>query len=122
MTHEPTTTDIMNALTGLTGRIDGLTNDVAELAEAVSELSTNTDARFDRSDSRLSNIETVLPTLVTKDYLDEKLADLRGDLVILARQQDKKTNVLVDTLTAKRILDAGDRRRIMSAGPFPETR
>lgn len=28
--------------------------------------------------------------MVTKDYLDDKLADLRGDLVVLTKKEDAK--------------------------------
>ena len=46
-----------------------------EILEAINEFSNKTDERF-------SKIEA---TMVTKDYLDDKLSDLRGDLVVLTR-------------------------------------
>lgn len=36
--------------------------------------------------------------MVTKDYLDDKLADLKGDLVVLMRKEDAKLQALVDVL------------------------
>jgi hypothetical protein len=49
--------------------------------------------RFDHVDERLDRVEirmgAVESTMVTKDYLDDKLADLRGDLIIIDRKEDK---------------------------------
>jgi len=45
-----------------------------EILKAINDFSTN----------------KVEATMVTKDYLDDKLSDLRGDLVVLMRKEDKK--------------------------------
>ena len=50
--------------------------------------------------------------LVTKDYLDDKLDNLRGELVVLTRKEDKKLISLVDTLYGKRVLSSTDRKHI----------
>ena len=49
----------------------------ATLIEAVQEFSSDTDARFRLMDSRLTRVES---RMVTKDYLDAKLASLKSDL------------------------------------------
>ncbi len=41
---------------------------------------------------------------VSVDYLDEKLFDLRGDLVVLVRKEDKKVTKLIKILQTKKIL------------------
>ncbi len=45
--------------------------------------------------------------MVTKDYLDEKLADLRGDLTILIRKEDTKLKTLVEVLQGEAHLELG---------------
>ena len=40
--------------------------------------------------------------MVTKSYLDDKLADLRGDLVVLTRKRTQET--LVEILADKKVL------------------
>ena len=57
--------------------------------------------------------------MVTKEYLDNKLGDLRGDLVILTRKEDRKLGVLVDELLERKVIDQDAARRIFSMEPFP---
>ncbi len=47
------------------------------------------DQRFDGIDKRFDRIEAVM---VTKSYLDDKLADLEGATVVRQRKQDDKVN------------------------------
>jgi len=58
--------------------------------------------------------------MVTKDYLDEKLADLRGDLVVLTRKEDAKVRTLVEILRERKVLTDDDAKRILSMEPFPQ--
>lgn len=71
-----------------------------EILEAINAFSGETDKRFDGIDGRLDGIDgrltKVEATMVTKDYLDDKLSDLRGDLVVLMRKEDMKVKKLVD--------------------------
>jgi hypothetical protein len=53
--------------------------------------------------------------MVTKDYLDDKLADLRGDLVVLIRRPNNKVDTLVDVLHEKHVINESDVRRVASA-------
>lgn len=73
------------------------------------------DQRFDRLEGRVDRIEA---TMVTKDYLDDKLADLRGDMVVLVRKEDKKLDTLVEILTHKNIISEHEARTISSMEPF----
>ena len=83
-----------------------------EIIEAVSGYSQKVEGRLDKIEA----------TMVTKDYLDEKLNeklfDLRGDLVVLARKEDAKLKELVDILHKKRVLEPADVARIFSLEPF----
>ena len=58
--------------------------------------------------------------MVTKDYLDDKLADLRGDLVVLMRKEDRKMLTLVEILFKNKIISEKERQHILSLEPFPQ--
>ena len=75
------------------------------------------DQRFDRLEGRVGKIET---TMVTKEYLDEKLTDLRGDLVVLVRKEDRKFGALVDELIKRKVLDYHTGQKILAMEPFAQ--
>lgn len=66
----------------------------SELIEAINILSDSTDERFNQVDARFDRLETrvtrIGATMVTKDYLDEKLFDLRGDAIAMIRRHEQK--------------------------------
>jgi hypothetical protein len=74
------------------------------------------DKRFEKLEHRVGGLET---RMVTKEYLDEKIADLRGDLILLARKSNTKLSVLVEDLVAEKSLDPTVARRILALEPFP---
>lgn len=87
MSNEPTNKEIsqkIDHLSGtvndLSGTVKNLSGTVDEILGAVNEFSNAVDKRFDKIES----------TMVTKDYLDDKLADLRGDLVVMMQKEDTK--------------------------------
>lgn len=95
-----------------------------EILEAINAFSTDIDKRFwgiderfDKVDERLNKIES---TMVTKNYLDDKLADLRGDLVVLVRKEDFKVKKLIDILKKRDLLNDTEFNEIMSMEPFPQ--
>jgi len=65
---------------------------------------------------RLTKIES---TMVTKSYLDDKLSDLKGDLIGYDRKLERKTDVLVDALIERRTLTTHDLERLEQARVFP---
>jgi|CXWL01.1.fsa_nt_gi predicted nuclease with TOPRIM domain len=79
---------------GLRGEFYGLRGEFGVLRGEFEGLS----GKFDGLDRRLTRVETLM---VTKDYLDEKLAPIRG-----------KINVLVDVLHQNRTL-SDDQRHIV---------
>ncbi len=74
---------------GVDKRFDG----VDKRFDGVDKRFDGVDKRFDGVDKRLTRVES---TMVTKDYLDEKLVDLRGDIVILLRKEDRKLEALIE--------------------------
>jgi hypothetical protein len=65
-----------------------------ELLDAINEGFSQIDSKIVSMDSKIvsmdARITKIEATMVTKDYLDNKLADLRGDLGVLTRKEDKK--------------------------------
>lgn len=57
--------------------------------------------------------------MVTKEYLDDKLSDHHGDIVVLMRKEDHKVRELIDILRAKNILTQEDVKRLLQLEPFP---
>ena len=66
-------------------------------------------------EERFTKIEE---TMVTKDYLDEKLADFRGDMVVLVRKEDTKLTSLISLLAHKNVLSKTEERQISNMEPF----
>lgn len=96
MPDEPTTTEILDAINSFAGHVDEQFSEVKE------------------------DIRIIKATMVTKDYLDDKLADLRGDLTVLIRKEDTKVKTLVELLIERGILQKEDRKRLFSMEPFAE--
>ncbi len=107
-THEPTLKDVIEVLQGFSERMDQRFNEHDKRFDQI-------DQRFDRLEARVGIVED---SMVTKDYLDERLADLRGDLVVLVRKEDRKLGALVDALVERHVLDSQTGARILSLEPF----
>ena len=86
-----------------------------EILEAISEFSSKVDERFDNLEGRVGKIEA---TMVTKNYLDEKMADLRGDLVVLMRKEDTKVSKLIEILKRRKVITEIEEKEILSMEPF----
>ena len=86
-----------------------------EILEAINEFSNRVDEKFVKVDERLAKIKS---TMVTKDYLDDKLADLRGDLVVLMRKEDTKMIKLVEILKRRAIITEAEEKEILSMEQF----
>lgn len=95
-----------------------------EILEAINDFANHTEKRFDKLEVRFDNLETevntIKSTMVTKSYLDDKLADLRGDLVIMLRKEDVKVKALVDVLETQKIISETDAKKILAMEPFPQ--
>ncbi|OGL72943.1 hypothetical protein A3C96_01685 [Candidatus Uhrbacteria bacterium RIFCSPHIGHO2_02_FULL_60_10] len=103
------------------GRFDALDKKIddnqTELMEAINVLSTDTDGRFNKVDERSGRIEA---TMVTKDYLDEKLGKLKGALIEIDRKIDNKANKLINVLCDNKQTVLGQRDNILAEGPFAQ--
>lgn len=73
--------------------------------------------RLNQVENRLGNVEN---QMVTKDYLDDKLHDLRGDLTVIIRKEDRKVVALIDELRQTKVLSEPAAQRILALEPFPQ--
>lgn len=88
-----------------------------DILDAMSEFAGKVEIRFDKLEVKTTKIEA---TMVTKEYLDEKLADLRGDLVVLMRKEDTKLKTLIGILRQKQIISENDEKQILTMEPFAQ--
>ena len=58
--------------------------------------------------------------MVTKEYLDDKIADVRGGLIAMTRKEDARVNTFVETLEQKKVLSKKEADKISAMGPFPQ--
>jgi hypothetical protein len=87
----------------------------SEIFEVVQALATHMDERFDEHDKRFESIEQ---RMVTKDYLDDKIGSLRGELVVLTRREDTKLASLVEELYSEKSISSVGRKTILGMEPF----
>ena len=103
---------------------------IYDVLEAINTYATRVDRNFQTIEGEISGIkgeisgikgrlDKIEATMVTKDYLDEKLADLRGDLVVMMRKEDTKVKTLVEILRARNIISEEDEKKVLSLEPFP---
>ena len=69
-----------------------------------------------------AGLAPIKAAMVTKSYLDDKLADLKGDLIGHDRKLERKTDMLVGALVEHRALTASDVERLEASRVFPRTK
>lgn len=83
----------------------------AELAVVKTDLAVvKTDLATVRSELR-----TVQATMVTKNYLDEKLANLKSDLIRIIRTLDSKIEYLISVLENRKIISGDEVKHMHSS-------
>ncbi|MFH0988039.1 MAG: hypothetical protein V1763_01570 [Parcubacteria group bacterium] len=134
--------EVLTAVQGLSTKIDNLEKNTDsrfdELLSVINVFADQTerrfesvDARFDGVDARLDKIEGrvdgvegrlshVEGQMVTKDYLDNKLADLRGDLIVALKKEDGKVDALSDVLCQHKIITDVEKQAVVQMSPFPK--
>ncbi|MDD4271779.1 MAG: hypothetical protein PHF50_03165 [Patescibacteria group bacterium] len=88
-----------------------------EILEAINEFSTNVDKQFIYIKAEIGGIKA---EMVTKDYLDRKLNESRGDIIDVIKQEDDKFKRLVLKLRERELLTLEDEKSILAKGPFPK--
>ncbi|OGE80986.1 MAG: hypothetical protein A3H72_00920 [Candidatus Doudnabacteria bacterium RIFCSPLOWO2_02_FULL_48_8] len=68
----------------------------------------------------LQAIHDKLEQLPTKSYLDDKIANLQGDLTTKLRKEDEKVNRLADILRQKNLISDNDIQELGNLVVFPK--
>lgn len=104
--------------------INKLEDKTDDILTAVNDFADKTERRFEKLEEQVSMVGMeqvkMRSEMVTKNYLDDKLADLRGDLVVLTRKEDGKLRLLVEKLHQRQILSDEDKQEIFKMEPFPQ--
>ncbi len=98
-------------------RFNDMNKKFDEVLEAINTLSTHTDERFEQLEGDVNHMRM---EMVTKNYLDDKLSDLRGDLVVLLRKEDRKVAALVEVLLTRKVISNEDAKTILAMELFPQ--
>lgn len=81
------------------------------------------ESRLDGVETRLGGVEQRLTKIeaimVTKDYLDDKLADLKGDLIVKQRKIEDRISALVSMLSNRKVLEQTDVKLLTDLRVFP---
>jgi hypothetical protein len=109
--QDPTKNEILEA-------VAGVKENTEQILEAIGIFSNNMDSRLNTVEKELGEVKA---SMVTKDHLDEKLSDLRGDLSILIRKEDKKLAELVKILEQRKVLSPEDVKHILALEPFAQS-
>jgi len=83
---------------------------ISDVLEAIGDFSSKVDERFKRIESQM----------VTKEYLDDKLINLKADLTVVMRKEDHKLEALTKLLATKKVITDADANSILSLEPFPQ--
>lgn len=83
----------------------------------------NINPQFERIDNQFKGVyqrlDRIEATMVTKSYLDDKLADSEGGLTVKLRKEDNKVNRLVSILKGKKVLARTDVKSLREIQVFP---
>lgn len=77
------------------------------------------DNRIDERVPKIIDEKNAKLVYTLKEYIDEKIADLRGDVIVLLRKDDRRFLHLVEILYQKKILDQKDIGIIEELQLFP---
>ncbi len=102
---------------------DVTTNEIMEFLR--DNMVTKEDAHDFATKKDLENFATKKDLNIQKheilDALDDKLANLKGDLTVLMRKEDRKLLALIKRLKDKNVLSDQDVEELLSMEPFPQT-
>lgn len=118
--HGATNDEVLKAVNILADKTDHQFGDIFEVVTFIKDNAVMRDEFNDEISGIKTEISGIKTTMVTKDYLDEKMSDLRGDLVVMMRKEDTKLKTLVGVLKEKEVLNGNDVKRIYSMEPFAQ--
>ena len=116
MGNEPTIQDVLEAVNAASSATEGRFSELKyEMGSMKSEMATKADLATMATKADLNRLE-----LKIIDAMDEKLGDLKGDLIVLMRKEDKKVTALIGLLTERKIISMDDAKQLLGMEPFPQ--
>lgn len=100
-TKDPTNQEILEAIIGYASENDQHLQEIRDEIQGIK-----------------SEMGSMKSQMVTKDYLDDRLVDLKGDLIVLMRQGDAKLMRLVSHLACKKVISGEFENKVKSLEPF----
>jgi len=88
-----------------------------EIIEAIGVFSDRITKRVDDLES---DMKVVKRDMVTKDYLDSKLAVVQANIILAVKGEDQKVNELIKHLVVKNVIAKEDGTRLLEMQPFPK--
>lgn len=98
--------------------------DLQDVLEVINKFASDTEVRFIKIENDVNTVKSdmngVKSSMVTKDYLDMKIAELRSDLTLLSRKSNTKLTVLIESLVEQQALRPEIAQKILALEPFPQ--
>jgi archaellum component FlaC len=138
MSQEPITGELNKKVDDLSEKVDSVLDAIGEFSTKIDERFNKIDSRLDKMDGRLDSMDSRLDKMdgrldgmdsrltrvesqmVTKEYLDDKLINLKADLTVVMRKEDHKHEALTNLLASKKVITDADAKSILSMEPFPQ--
>jgi archaellum component FlaC len=126
---EATINDVLTAINTFSAQVDNRFERVEKRLDGVEKRLDGVEKRLDGVEKRLDNVENRLDrvedridqiegTMVTKEYLDNALIDVRADFISHIKAKDKKVDTLIDILREKKVITSQESKKILAAESF----
>jgi archaellum component FlaC len=115
--------EILEAIGEFSNRLDGelslIKGEIGSIKNEIGSIKGEVGSIKGEVGSIKGEIMAVKSVMVTKDYLDDKLLDMKGDMVVMMRKEDEKVKTLVNILKNKNLLNEAEAKTILALEPFP---
>lgn len=116
--------DLLDVMQHMSAQMDRRFDGIDQRFDGVDQRFVGVDQRLDGIDQRIDGLEkrvtNIEGTMVTKDYLDRKIAEVRSDFVAPVYRQDEKVNALVNVLERREVISTGEANNIRALKPFAQ--
>jgi hypothetical protein len=109
--------EILEAIGLLAEHMQEMREDMTSMKVGLEKRMSGIESQMHGFDKQMSGLEM---RVVTKSYLDDKLADLRADLVVLTRKANTKLSVFVEEMVAAGSLKRAAADQILAMEPFAQ--
>lgn len=94
--------------------------DQQDMLEAMHDYAKDNEERFQSIETSIKEMRQEMTKFVTKDYLDDKLDNFRGDIMGVMSEQNEKTMSGFRLLAEKKIFSREEVKTLSLMKPFPK--